>query len=960
MKFDHLGHGRWTCVKLREGASVIALALAVSCGGIGQAVAQTAGAATAEAARGDDAEIAAGDGAIVITGSRIVRDGMSAPTPVTVVATDYLRDTAPTTLAEGVAQLPQFANSSVPQSTGIGWTGAAGASYLNLRSLDPKRSLVLMDGRRVVPTTSSGSTDINLLPESLVQRVEIVTGGASAAYGSDAVAGVINFVLDTSYTGVKGQLQSGITSRGDNGNYKGQLSFGAPLGSRAHFIGALDYYKSNGIRDRSGRDWALQGWGPIDNPDPNGPRQIIVRDVKSSVLTYGGLITGGPLQGMEFGPGGELIPFDYGTLQSAVAHVGGSGVDVGTSFSVVPALERGNAFGHLRYEVTDDINIFAEALYGRSKANWHSTAAGQYSQWAMTIYDDNAFLPENVRQMMADKNITSFPLGRMANHDIGFTEQLSDSQTLRLTTGFDARFGDWRVDGYYQYGRNEQYIEIYNNPILNNFYRAVDAVRSPVTGDIICRSTLTHANDGCVPFNPFGVGAPSAQAIDYVVGAAWQNQVIRQDVAEVSVSGTPFSLWAGPVSIAFGGGYRKESVDQDADAQSQMARTAIGQGYLGFPTAYEGGRGVFERGNPVIIAGGYDLWEVFGETLIPIARDLPGIRSLELSGAARFTKYSSSRGVTTWKAGLNWEPYQDLRLRVTRSRDIRAANLVERFSEGGGAGQIRDPLFPSEGTRVIVARTGGNPELEPERADTLTVGAVYQPGFIPGLSISADYYDIDIKGAIATLGAQNIVDQCFAGATALCEQIRRDSSGRVSEVLNVFLNVGSFVSKGVDLEASYNRRFANDSSINLRLLASYVEELSTQLPGAARVDRAGQTGVPGGVPHWQGSFSARYAKGPFSALLRERFIEAGRYDNTLDATRIDFQRVKSAFYTDLTLRYDVEVKRGSVEFYTTINNLFDKSPPLAPTFFVFGTQTTNQSLFDTIGRSFTVGARFNF
>ncbi|MEP7247907.1 MAG: TonB-dependent receptor plug domain-containing protein, partial [Gammaproteobacteria bacterium] len=261
-------------------------ALAISVGISGAAVAEEAGDAPGAAAAKMEE--------IHVTGSRILRDGMTTPTPVTALSMSDLHVMAPTTLGAAVTQLPQFINSAVPEGApASGWTGASGASILNLRGVGQSRTLVLLDGRRVVASTRKGTLDVNLLPDSLVKSVEVVTGGASAAYGSDAVSGVVNFILDSQFTGFKSQLQGGVTEIGDNRNYTVSLAGGVPLGERAHLIGSVDYYHADAIEDARSRDWQ-QSWGVIPNPlaaQAGRPARLTRPNVRSRQFTEGGLIT---------------------------------------------------------------------------------------------------------------------------------------------------------------------------------------------------------------------------------------------------------------------------------------------------------------------------------------------------------------------------------------------------------------------------------------------------------------------------------------------------------------------------------------------------------------------------------------------------------------------------------------------------------------------------------------------
>lgn len=916
---------------------------------------------------------------VQVTGSRIQRDGMTTPTPVTAVTADDLQVLAPTTLGAAMTQLPQFSNSSVPEGApSAGWSGSSGATFLNLRGIGANRTLVLLDGRRVVPSTRRGTLDVNLIPDSLVRRVEVVTGGASAAYGSDAVSGVVNFILDRDRKGFEAELQGGITELGDNENVSASLAGGLQLGERAHLIAALDYYQVEPIKDARDRDW-WNSAGVITNPaynavsNPNVPQRITRQNVRSRQFTEGGLILSGPFAFQQFQPGGSLAPFVSGTDVSANTQVGGSGVDPSWYNYFTPDTSRGSAFSMLTYELTDTTEVFVQGLYGFNDTSYLSPPAGaQYGSWAATIYGDNAYLPSAIASTMTAAQ--SFRLGRTADLDYGGGKAIEQKNRLVSgTVGLTSRFGDWRLDAYYQYGKTHSDIFMDQAIRLDRVYQAIDAVRAP-NGSIVCRSTLMYANNGCVPMNVFGVGSPSAAAIDWITEDISQRQLVDQHVADVAISGTPFDNWAGAVNVAGGVSWRREAFRQDVypvalHSGTDMPAITPALGYKGLPTIYAGTANIFERGPSSAAGGGYDVREAFVELQMPLLGQTAFSRSLDFNSAVRLADYEGSGQVWAWKAGLDWQITDEFRLRGTRSRDIRAGTLSERFDTSRGPGNVDDPLDNTPNTYPVSVITGGNPDVDPELADTLTVGFVYQPAWFEGFSTSVDAYDIDIKGAIGQLGAQQIVDQCNLGATQVCAYIERDASNQISLIYNLFINTDRTHTRGIDVESTYRRPISllggGAERMSVRLLTSYVDELSTQLAGAAKIDRAGQTGLTntnGNGPDWQASLSLGYENGPFSGTLQGRYINAGLYDATYTTgVDIDDNTIDSYFLTNLQLGYDgsfTEDVRYKVSF--NVNNVFDVDPPLVASFGFTGSQATNSSLFDIYGRRYTLGVKVMF
>lgn len=922
-----------------------------------------------------------------VTGSRIQRDGMQTPTPVTSVSMDDLRLLAPTTLGAAVTQLPQFVGSSVPEGAPAqGWTGASGASILNLRGVGQNRTLVLLDGRRVVPSTRRGTLDVNLLPDPLIQRVDVVTGGASAAYGSDAVSGVVNFILDSHFTGFKSEIQGGITDLSDNKNYTVKLSGGLPLGERMHLITSVDYYHVDAIQDATKRDWQ-QSWGVINNPlagQPGQPARLTRSNVRSRQLTEGGLIVptpgrpANPLDFMQFLPGGVLAPFTAGTDVTATTQSGGDGVDLAWFNYFTPESSRGSAFAHMTFDITDNVSTFVQGLYGMGETSYLSPpAGGQFSTWVATIFRDNAFLPDSVRQQMVTTNIPSFRLGRAGDLDYGSSKAITQNNVLKsVTTGLKADLNGWKLDAYYQYGRTNSNIDMDNAIRLDRIYQAIDAVRNPANGQIVCNSTLRYADNGCIPMNILGIGSPSAEAMDWITQDISQKQIVQQHVVDVAISGALFDNWAGPVSVATGVGWRQEKFSQhvypvELHSGLDMPSNAATLGYRGLPAVYLGVPNIFERGPSASPSGGYKVKEAFGEMLFPLLGEIGFSRSLDFNAAVRFADYEGSGGIWAWKGGLDWQATTDVRVRVTRSRDVRAGTLSERFDTSSGPGNVLDPQSGSTSQYAVSVVAGGNPEVDPELADTLTYGIVYQPSWLRGFAISVDAYDIDIKDAIGQLGAQAIVDQCRLGATEICSYIERGSDGFISRIYNLFINTDATKARGIDLETSFRRPislFGGDENLSVRLLASYVREISTKQRGAAKVDRAGQTGpltpgaLLGGAPEWQGTISLGYQRGPFSMALEERLIDGGLFDATwIEGVDIDDNHVPSAQYTNLQLAYEGGAGGDSTyEVSLNVTNLFDEDPALAPNFGFTGSTATNSSLFDIYGRRYNVGVKFNF
>ncbi|QJU58221.1 TonB-dependent receptor [Sphingomonas sp. AP4-R1] len=877
---------------------------------------------------------------ITVTATRVARPGYEAPTPTTVLGQAQIEAKAPSRIADVINDLPQLAPTSTPTvNNGVVGGGIAGANFLNLRALGANRTLTLLNGRRVVGSALTGSVDINLLPSALVQRIDVVTGGASAAYGSDAVAGIVNLVLDDKFKGFKAEAQAGISQLGDGGSRKIEASVGLPFADgRGHIILSGQYLDDDGVGQANTRRW-FGGYQIIQNPayaPGNGqPTMTVAGPVGVSNMTPGGLITAGPLRGIQFGEGGRLQPYDFGFVSGA-AQLGGTYIDSQGTLVLATPMKLVSTFGRASYEVTDDVTLFAEGSYGRTKVEFDvgfNTRPGN-----ITIRSDNAFLPSELRQRMAQAGISSFVMGRR-NDDIGRGRSINKRSLARGVVGADVSLGgSWKANTYYQYGRSRVYNIVANNMIVPNFTNAVDAIVDPGTGTIVCRSRVA----GCAPFNVFGLGSPSAAAIAYVLGTATGITTLQQHVAAASVRGEPFSIWAGPISVAGGVEYRHESAIATADDLSIA--------------------NAFNVGNYKPTNGSYRVAEGFAEVVVPLLRDSRFGKSLDLNGAVRYTDYSTSGGVATWKIGATYDISSQVRLRGTRARDIRAPNLSDLFLGGQtNTGNVIDPLNPANGLNSRFV-TSGNPALTPEIAQTTTAGIILRPKLLGNFTISADWYRIKLSDSIFTVAAQTVVDQCFAGVSIYCSQIIRGTNGLISQINLIPLNASVQRVSGLDFESSYSTGLDGVSlpgRLMLRAMLSYTYRFDTLANGVRdnNLNEISQSGLSSsGPPKWRYFGSLTYANNRGSLTLIGRGVGHGTYDNSFTPATIAENSFAGATYFDLS--GTIKVSDSKLELFGVIQNLLGKDPPISPRPNTPGaTVGVAQQYFDTIGRQFRIGAR---
>jgi len=668
-------------------------------------------------------------------------------------------------------------------------------------------------------------------------------------------------------------------------------------------------------------------------------------------MTYGGLVPSGPLKGVAFGLGGVPYTHDFG-VQSGIWQVGGNGIRA--IVGMTPKQQRYTGYLRTELDVTDNLLVAADLNWGYTNNINYSYPQYQNGQFGFTIYNDNAFLSPEVKARMAQAKVTSIPVGR---HSIDVPMQMTDAvqETKRGAISFVQKFGaTWRADGYFSHGESRQDTYALNMPISRNLYAAVDAVINPATGQIVCRSTLQGLDPDCAPMNIFGNGSISAASIAYVYGSSNRFLDLVQDVGQVNISGDlpeSFSLGAGPISLAVGGEYRRESSSQDADLISQQVTNFTG--IRGGPASLNNRPGAFQTFNPLPFGGNYNVKEVYAEVGVPILRDAPIAKSLVVNGAGRAAWYSNTGLAKSWKLGVIYEPSSDIRIRATRSHDIRGPNILELFNpRSTNASNI---LYKG----VVTGYTGfstGNVNLRPEESDTFTAGMVLQPSFIPGLSLSADVYSIKIKDAITQIGAQGIADQCALGSIENCALIQVASGGSLI-ITNPFQNLALLNVEGLDLEVLFKAPFLN-GDLTLRALANYTAKFQRQTPGAVPIDSAGD--ISESQPKWQGNFQVTWSKGPFSIFVMERYVGSGKYNTRwVEGIDVNDNYVGNEFYTDVTMRYVFPAYGGNITSFLTVNNLFDKDPPIVPQPSTFQ-QQTNATLYDTIGRYITLGFRFNF
>jgi iron complex outermembrane recepter protein len=975
---------RHTGIRPRALTTVSALALLTA----SVAASQSANAQTTPA---QQAQEPASLDEIVVTGSRIVRDGYEAPTPVTVIGVEQIQQSGYPDLFYAIRTMPAFGTSGEGTRAGGNSvsSGRQGQNRFNLRNLGETRTLSLLNGHRIVSSDLDGGIDTNVFPQPLVSRVDVVTGGASAAYGSDALAGVVNFVLDTEFTGVKGEVSSGITTYGDDWTGKSNIAAGMPFaGGRGHIIASYDWAFDPGLFPMSAREWNHVAWKILPNSaygtgagqSTSVPEFILRSNTGLINASPGGIITAGPLKGTAFNHEGLPFQFIYPETQGGGFIAGGMAPLNDTSQysqNVTTKSRQENVFVRASYDLSDNVTIFGQFI------NHYSKTAGlsklDDSQGNLTIRSDNPYIPADTLARMTALGLTSFTMGSF-NLDIPNLSSDFKRRTWVYSVGADGtadimgKSWTWDVIAQYSLAKNNLKVATRNNVL---FPLSVDAVRN-ANGAVACRinADTNPANDDprCLPYNPFGWGKNDQAVINYFKGKTWRLQDNSEKLVEFSASGEPFDLWAGPVSLAFGGGWREEKV-----VDPNFGPNAYDPVSLTRP---------FSAGNYLPTNGKYSVTEGYVETVVPLAKDTSWARSLDVNAAVRATDYSTAGYVTTWKIGVTYNPIDDVRFRVTRSRDIRAPNLGEIFATGTGgqAGGIRDPFNGNQTAGLFLTETVGNPALTPEKADTLGLGVVLQPTFLPGFSAAVDYYSIDIKGAIQQVNAQTTLDLCFIGQTALCANIQRqpptptNPAGVITLVTSRPTNYAFNLTRGIDFEATYTTNFDQwvDSwtgSVLLRALASHAIESTSDDGLNPPQDAAGNNTA--GLPYWKFFLNATFSFDPVTVGFTGRGVSSGNYGPTyrLQACTsgcpvstpfqrtIDFNHIDGQWLYDANVTYRFMSRAdgaADVDGFFTVSNILNSEPPVVATSSPEYWHRTNSLLYDVLGRAFRAGIRFRY
>lgn len=949
--------------------------------------------ATAQTETSNDATTGAD---IVVTGSLIQRPNNSSASPIVTVSDQAIKETGAVNVVDALNQVPSFTTSG---NGSTGGQGTGGRSTVNLHGLGSNRNLVLLDGRRLPISDINGNVDINILPDAILGGLDVITGGASAVYGSDAISGVVNFRTVRSLDGVRIDLQNGISERGDSYRFNGSLAFGTNFADdKGHVVAAFSFAKSDPVNGNT-RDFfrdktpsSFIGSGTFVPSATNAPNAAVVQGV---FARYGVTSTINPLLNLGFNNDQTLFvqtgSVNYKGPRDSLGYlIVGNNVrmPVGQQIQFQNALERKTAFLKGDYEVTPGLTAYGQFMYVDLKVKTES--GGSLTQFGSltTIPTTNPFIPQALRTILASRPNPNAPFtwnGRYVGVPYkSFDEDYTIQQYLAGLKGDIAPGWSFDVFASYDESKHDQRI---NNAVVKS--RVQTLLNAADGGASLCSGGLNIFGDA-------NARSLSAACRDYITKSAFSQENLSQTQVQGQVNGKLFDLGAGPAQIAVVADYRRNTYDftPDSDLRSQNLESIIASAPA---------------------SGRISVKEIAAQVDVPLLADRPFFHELGIGGAVRLSDYSVTGSVTSYEADARWRPIRPLLIRGSYQRAVRAPNIGELFTPASGTqlvigtppASLGDPCdvrstartganasqvsalcvatgvpqaavstytFPTTATGQTIA---GNLNLTPEKADTYNVGFVLNSPFGGALSdftLSIDYYNIKISNVISTVPGLTVLSKCFnldgsnpsySASNAYCGLIQRDSTGQIVTVNTPYLNIGGLRTDGVEFQANWSiaapflggtsRFFAN---VGVDWTRNYKVQL---LPGTAFLDYTGvsnggalPTSVPPrATPEWKALTSFGYRSDGGTLGARWRYQDKLR-DVSAVLTPATAQVGVDA-YALWDLFGTVKVNKD-VEFRFGVNNLLDKGLP-----FVASSQNgTDVALYDAIGRSYYAGVRFGF
>jgi len=970
------------------------LALACMAAFAGPAMAQNATNGDASAA---DAKKAASLETVTVTGTRISNPNVISPTPVSVLSAADIKSTGAVNIGDLMTTMPQLSTTFTMGNSGR-FIGTAGVAEMDLRNLGTSRTLVLVNGRRYVGSSAGDtSVDVNLIPTDWIERVEIITGGASAVYGADAVTGVINFILKKNYQGANLHAQLGTS---EHGNFnKGLFSLTGGMNfdnNRGNIAASVEHSDQDNLmfRDRFGH----QAYATIKTP--NGPTD-------TALFNNAGGYTRVDAGTFSLGSSTDITKRYVFNQDHTIRKQQFNGIYDNAGFCQDCDRSDNNQYVQLQpkygrttlsaigsYDITPDHRLYAEGTYSHvdvktfSSPAFDSTRAGGRGY---VITRDNAYITPDLAALMDANKLKSIRVSRI-DGDAGVRGEDTKRDTSRAVFGANGVIAtDWQYDASVNYGVMDETRHNLNNRIHDRFFASIDAVKD-ANGNIVCRSTINpnyinpnHINvdknnrggvlnpialgGGCVPTSIFGAGVINPAAAQWFNTTTTTKSRLTQFVGGGSVTNNnlfqmPFE--AGAASMAAGIEYRRETSRQTTDPLDQQGLTFL---------------------NAIPSSGGdYNVKEGYIETALPLISGRPFAQNLTFDAAARFSDYSSVGHTKAWRWGLDWSIISDLRLRGTMSSAVRAPNIGELF---GGLSQnfftVTDPCsvdqlkngkdpsvraancaalgipanWQSTRTSSIQGLSGSNPALKPEQGRTWTAGLVFTPSFLEGFGLTADYWNIKLSNAITAPSGTDVANRCVDAPSGVnniyCLNAVRGADHELALIRSLNQNITALSTSGVDIGAYYSTQLGS-GNLKVNLDATKVIAF-TEHPFQDDPDSTIQDNGTLGYPEWKATLFTSYAWNNwvfnwnmryFSSMLR---VSNESYaSNPTQTTPI---RAGIGFFNDAKVSYSI--KNSGWQVYGGVTNVFDRNPPTN----LFGTGF-GSGLYDAIGRAYYAGFNYNF
>ena len=913
---------------------------------------------------------------VIVTGSRIARPELESTMPIGVIDMDRSRAFGKTTAYEAIQRDPAVGPGTGPYNYAPEGTYDGGMATIELRNMGDSRSLTLIDGRRRVSGSArSSAVDLNMIPSGMIERIEIITGGAAAVYGADAVTGAANVITRRSFDGLQFSGTKGMTQEGDGARNQFSVVAGTMFADGRGSVTIGGTWVKNDEIYVEDRWWAKPHLSYQANPDNTSandgiPDRIISYNGGSFYLNpYPTMYVGGNHYILNQDGSADLGRYDtqFSTGELSFGAGGTHPYHLSATDYLVAPVENASIIGRLDYDINEHVTYGLRFDYGRSRFKGHRRAYREDSRsiWlngagGAVAYLDNPFLPDSFRQIMLDNGLDRANVSR-TYRNFGLTGDLNDRQTATLAHSLEGNLANgFKWEAFWQYGRATNNIQAPDTPRASRIIAARDVIADPLTGQPVCRDEAARAA-GCVPLDIFSVDPLSDAQRAYMMGTRRKSRENTQLVYGGNLTGGLFSLPAGEVQSVLGFEYRRETVSNVDDAAAETRELSHQAAWA----PYE----------PPLDAE-YDVSELYAELVVPVLKDLPFAHKLTMEGAYRYSDYSTFGSTDTWKLGANWMPFEGLTVRAVRSKSVRVPNFGELYAQVSTAGF--NPTDPCEvgqvdqsPTRIAncaalgiatplqnrvdtaISTSGGNPGLTPEVSSSSTFGVVWQPAAIRGLDLTVDYWQIELENIITNLSVGNVMNLCVdlpSIDNQFCGRVTRDADGYVTAVDSRTINASINQARGIDVGANYRFGLGN-GNLHLGLRGSYLLEYElTTLPGveSSKVRYHGGHGNP----RFKGTLFASYDIGDWNFGLDTLYRASAMYDaNVRTDEQYETNHVPSRVYNDVTVGWYMS---ESTTLRAGVNNVFNVSPPRLPSVYRSG------GSYDVYGRYFFVNATVNF